>query len=84
MKNKIFISLILILTLLTSIVYADDELTDEIFSQIELKENIQTSIEISDAPTINSRHSVIYDRASGTILYGKSENEQCKMASTTK
>ena len=85
MKNKIFISLILILPLLTSIVYADDELTDEILSQSKLEESIQASSnEISDAPTINSRHSVIYDRASGTILYGKNENEQCKMASTTK
>ena len=78
MKNKIFISLILILPLLTSIVYADDELTDEILSQSKLEESIQASSnEISDAPTINSRHSVIYDRASGTILYGKNENEQC-------
>lgn len=35
-------------------------------------------------PSINARHAVVLDRNSGTVLYGKNENEQCKMASTTK
>ena len=35
-------------------------------------------------PSINARHAIVLDRNSGTVLYGKNENEQCKMASTTK
>lgn len=35
-------------------------------------------------PDINSRHAVVYERTSGVVLYGKKENERCKMASTTK
>ena len=62
--------------------FADDFLEDSI-SNDNLGE-IQTSNNISNIPKINARHAVIYDRASSTILYGKSENEQCKMASTTK
>lgn len=35
-------------------------------------------------PQINSRSAVVIDRNSGTILYGKNENQKRKMASTTK
>ena len=67
---------------ISSKTFADDFLEDSI-SNDNLGE-IQTSNNISNIPKINARHAVIYDRASSTILYGKSENEQCKMASTTK
>ena len=43
-----------------------------------------SSVEQADVPTINSRAAIVYDRNSGTILYGKNENEKRKMASTTK
>ena len=33
---------------------------------------------------MNSFHAIVYDRNSGTILFGKNENEKRKMASTTK
>ena len=33
---------------------------------------------------INARHAIVFDRLSKRILYGKKENEICKMASTTK
>ena len=56
-------------------VFADDE-DLEIFDDV--------SSEIAEAPTINSRSAIIYDRTSGSILFGKNENEQRKMASTTK
>ena len=37
-----------------------------------------------DEPSINSRSAVVIDRNSGTVLYGKNENNKVKMASTTK
>ncbi len=45
---------------------------------------ISVSSNISNIPSINARHAIILDRASKTTLYGKNENEICKMASTTK
>lgn len=44
---------------------------------------LSTSSSLNETPTINARHSVILDRSSKTVLYGKCENEKCKMASTT-
>ena len=35
-------------------------------------------------PNINARHAVVLERDTGMILFGKKENERCKMASTTK
>lgn len=61
-------------------VYADDE-DYEISSDIS---SINVSSEISDEPSLNSRAAIIYERSSGTILFGKNENEKRKMASTTK
>ena len=61
-------------------VYADDE-DYEISSDIS---SINVSSEISDEPSLNSRTAIIYERSSGTILFGKNENEKRKMASTTK
>lgn len=62
-------------------VYADDE-DFENFSDISSV--INASSEIVAEPTINSRAAIVYDRSSGTILFGKNENEKRKMASTTK
>lgn len=78
---KIFFIFIICISISPKI-FADDFLEDSI-SNDDLSE-IQTSSDVSNIPKINARHAVIYDRASSTILYGKSENEQCKMASTTK
>ena len=77
---KFLISLIIILTLSIHPALADDE-EDELshdFSSITVSSN-NTSV-----PPINSKSAIIYDRSSGSILYGKSENEKRKMASTTK
>ena len=62
-------------------VFADDE-NEEILNNIS--SFIETSSNIVSEPTINSRAAIIYDRSSGSILYGKNENEKRKMASTTK
>ena len=45
---------------------------------------ILTSTILNQTPKLNARHCVVLDRNSKTILYGKDENEKCKMASTTK
>ena len=46
--------------------------------------SVNVSYNISSSPVINAKNAIILDRASKTILYGKQENEICKMASTTK
>ena len=77
------ILLCLLITIFSYIlpVYADDE-DFENFSDIPSV--INASSEIVTEPTINSRAAIVYNRSSGTILFGKNENEKRKMASTTK
>ncbi len=78
---KFFLSLILVIYFCFPIFsFADDILEDPSSNVLEVTSN---SI-ASEPPSINARHSVVLDRLSGTILYGKNENEKCKMASTTK
>lgn len=62
--------------------FADDYNDNENISPDFLE--VSSSSVSQDIPKINARHAVVLDRLSGTILYGKNENEQCKMASTTK
>ena len=50
----------------------------------DINQIIDVSSDISEEPNLNSRAAIIYDRCSGSILFGKNENEQRKMASTTK
>ena len=71
----------LILSLHSS-VCADDYIDDVLES--EITEYLEVSSNISSNPNINARHAIVYDRVSGRTLFGKSENESCKMASTTK
>ncbi len=62
--------------------FADDYIEDSFES--ESLEHIEVSGKVTDIPSINARHAIVYDRASGRCLFGKNENETCKMASTTK
>lgn len=78
---KILIIFIIVLNIIVP-VFADDEDLD--IENIDLQEIVQTSVELSKIPTINSRAAVVYDRTSGTVIYGKEENTVRKMASTTK
>lgn len=78
--NKILVCLIITFTLSAHTVLADD--VDEDFSSTF--PSITVSSESTSEPTINSRAAIVYERSSGSILYGKSENEKRKMASTTK
>lgn len=84
---KLKINFFTILILFFVLVLPTCSFADDIYNDDSLSPNIieVTSSEIeTNVPLLNARHAVIYDRASGTVLYGKSENETCKMASTTK
>ena len=78
---KIFIWFIIVILSFNYIVFADDE-NEDIFNNVSSL--VEVSSDITNEPTINSRAAIIYDRISGSILYGKKENEKRKMASTTK
>lgn len=84
--KKIIVFLLLILLLNTFAVYADDE--NELLNEPIIEENDKKEIEAAASsntkPTINSRRYAIYDRLSGRCIYGKDENKQTAMASTTK
>ena len=82
MKIRIFfISLLLVLFLPSCIVFGDDS---DLETNPDISSIVNASSDIVTAPIINSRAAIIYDRSSGSILYGKAENEKKKMASTTK
>lgn len=82
MNFKKILSIITIFTIITVPIFsfADDYIENDL-SLID--EEISTSSDLSDTPDINARHAVVFDRASKTVLFGKNENERCKMASTT-
>lgn len=61
--------------------YEIEEETDFIWLGEEI-ENV--SADVSSEPTLNSRYIVAFDRTSKIILFGKNENKQVPMASTTK
>ena len=86
-KIKKIILLILLLVIVNNFfVYADDE--NELLNEPIIEENDKKEIEAAASsntkPTINSRRYAIYDRLSGRCIYGKDENKQTAMASTTK
>lgn len=85
-KYLIYLLIFVCIVGITPPIYADDEEFDEdisdigwIYEQIEI---VNSTIE--NEPSINSRSAVIYDRTSGEVIWGKDENSQRKMASTTK
>ena len=86
-KRNIIVIIIIIMMNLFSVfcpfVLADDEEIEEL-NQEEMNEILQVSAKAEKNPTINSRAAVVIDRNSHMVLYGKSENERRKMASTTK
>ena len=78
-----FIVFFLIISFIAPVIsFADDFYDDENISSDVIE--VTSSFITKDVPSINARHAVILDRASGTVIYVKNENEKCKMASTTK
>lgn len=85
LKKFIFCMILIFIISISNVVFADDNIEDDInFDEIENILLETTAVETQETPNINSRHAIVYDRVSGTVLYGKKENEKCKMASTTK
>ena len=83
--SKILTIILLILILLIHPIYADDKNEEyENVIQDEEKIEIEAAATAGTRPTINSRRYVIFDRLSGRSIYGKDENKQTAMASTTK
>lgn len=79
-KRKIFCVYLLFLILFSSHCYADEiDYSDDLDLQ-----SFEASTDVSSAPNLNSRAAVILEKSTGTILFGKNENEKRKMASTTK
>lgn len=75
----------IVLFLNSSIVFADLEEEEEDIDVDAIKEEVvETTSTLTDKPKLNSRIGLIYDRASGRILYEKNGNKQTPMASTTK
>ena len=89
LENKIKKTLIFVLVvmLFSNIFpsYCDD--LDNLEANENLDETIiqETSASVSETPlNLNSRYCVVLDRISKQKLFGKSEDKQVKMASTTK
>ena len=91
----ISVSCIIVLLSMQTVTLADDEenyledeqIQNEIMQTINSEESnaIETGTSNENKkPTLNSRRYAVYDRASGTTVYGKDENRQTAMASTTK
>lgn len=92
MKNKIKLILIWVLTLLTMLSSIIVIFVSEKQNYVALqrsKQNVANSEENKNSnkinnPELNARIALIYDRASGRIIYEKNGNKQTPMASTTK
>ena len=93
-KIKLIFIILLITTLInnTKICLANTEENEEdekilyenIVKELEDESNSIETSATNQKPTINSRRYVIYDRNSKKAIYGKDENKQTAMASTTK
>lgn len=67
------------------IIYADDVESDEETSNKFIVDTVETSNNTqSSSLNLNARSCIVLDRLSKQVLYGKNENTQVKMASTTK
>jgi len=77
---KIILAIFFIISINSNVIaYEIEEDTDYVW----LKEEIANSESVKQ-PVLNSRNAIVIDRDSKTILYGKNENKQVPMASTTK
>lgn len=83
MKNikKLLIILLIIICIPISSFALEDEYEE--IDYIWLEDEINNAKQANE-PKINSRYAVIYDRTSKTVIWGKDENKEVPMASTTK
>ena len=66
------------------LVLADEENEEEMNQEQIQNQIMEASTQVEKQPIMNARAGVIYDRTSGTVLWGKQENTRRAMASTTK
>lgn len=81
MYKKITILLLIIIILIpayTSFAFDEDP------EDIDVNRIIETSLNISDNPQVNSAAAVVIERNTNTVLYSKNSDSKRKMASTTK
>ena len=93
MFKKSFLIFLIIITLFSTVSFADDEDEEELNST-ELQEIVETYAKESEEievnakknkePILNSKAAIIYDRTSKRVMWGKNENTKRAMASTTK
>lgn len=89
---KVFIYKICTIIFIFNFIFLPLSLSDDIdYDTTDISKDIIESSTTPDSntpnvknPETNSRASVIIDRNTNTILYGKNENQKRKMASTTK
>lgn len=79
--KKIFFFIVLIIFLLPLICFADEYSYSDDIEELEFSE-VSTSSQ--EEPSTNSKHIVVIDRKTLSVLYEKSSNEKTAMASTTK
>ena len=77
----ILISFIVFFINLNIFAYETEEETDYIWLE---KEVYYASTNLQNEPDLSSRYIVAFDRNSKCVMYGKDENKQVPMASTTK
>lgn len=85
-KIKILFWILILVTILSYTIptWADDEEEEEL-NQEEIQELVvESATQPSEEPILNARAAIIYDRTTKEIIWGKNENEQRAMASTTK
>ena len=83
-KYAKIIAVILIIVFILQVcvfAYEIEEETDFVWLQAEIA---NASADVLAEPTLDARYVVAFDRGSKTILFGKNENKQVPMASTTK
>lgn len=75
-QSKLFKTLLIIITTLSIIfinssVLADDYIEEDDFGITIKSSETEVASSITDIPTINARHALVYDRASGKVLFRK-------------
>lgn len=80
---KFLIALLIIIYIPIAVVAVEIEDEYDEVDYVWLEEEISKAKE-DKTPNINSRSAVIFDRASKTVIWGKNENIEVPMASTTK
>ena len=81
--KKILIFILIVIFTGNTYVHADDHI-EEMQSEKEILDILQTSSTVDDTISINSRAAVVIERTTNKVLYGKKEQEKRPMASTTK